>query len=162
MKSPKFRFRHFYNAGHKRWRGMALYVEGWKEVANRGFHAPVERSNLSLKDHYTIIIQDVTHGETDIGIVAYFRNEMVPDEIVVNMFYIKPEYRGKGLSKKLFTAFRDKCVDNGFSNITFGVHRDNTRMRKVMEKAGCQCEFITYELKLPDQQDLFPSVDYYV
>lgn len=65
----------------------------------------------------------------------YFNDET---EVQLNLFYVKPEYRGEGIASELLEAFKNKANDLGASRI-FGANHSGVEketFRKIMEKHG--------------------------
>lgn len=72
---------------------------------------------------------------TGFHVEYYFNDET---EVQLNLFYVKPEYRGEGIASELLQSFTEKAAELGASRV-FGANHSGVEQeafRKIMEKHG--------------------------
>ena len=62
----------------------------------------------------------------------------------LQVFYILPEYQGKGIGTKLKSIFVDWLKDKGIKKFVIGVLKDNKKSRAVYEKWGGKLDKYTH------------------
>lgn len=64
----------------------------------------------------------------------------------VQSVYVTPEYRGKGIYRKMYAKVKELAGKDGVSQIRLYVDKTNVRARRVYEKLGMQeCHYLMYD-----------------
>jgi GNAT superfamily N-acetyltransferase len=68
----------------------------------------------------------------------------------LGFMYTVPEFRGKGVNRKILTALREWSLDKGFRELRLTVYETNTQAIRAYEKAGFQKHIVEMRLEDPD------------
>ena len=55
---------------------------------------------------------------------------------VIHRVAVDKNHKGKGLSGEIFNTLEKVCLDNNIHSIKIDTHKENTSMRKFLEKSG--------------------------
>jgi RimJ/RimL family protein N-acetyltransferase len=75
-------------------------------------------------------------GDTLIGLTSIFRDDADATEAYMTQSYIRQEYRGRGLSRLLYTARLDWAAQNGIRVLTIGHRESNTLSCAANQRFG--------------------------
>ncbi|MFF7331163.1 GNAT family N-acetyltransferase [Streptomyces sp. NPDC008150] len=67
--------------------------------------------------------------------------------------YVRPEYRGRGLTERLFAAALDWAWEAGLHRVRLIVHEENTHAQGFYRKAGFQATGVVVPLKGQDGRE---------
>lgn len=119
----------------------ALATKGWSECYDNGW----SNGSLNMDDSHDAFLASfrakadfAVDGFVDlnVGVLTwvYFENTRT---VWVWQSYVKPEYRGRGIYRKMWHAMVEYARDElKARKIESGTHVNNTVMRKVAEKMG--------------------------
>jgi GNAT superfamily N-acetyltransferase len=68
----------------------------------------------------------------------------------LGFMYTVPEFRGKGVNRKILTALREWSLDKGFRELRLTVYETNSQAIRAYEKAGFQKHIVEMRLEDPD------------
>jgi ribosomal protein S18 acetylase RimI-like enzyme len=121
-----------------------LYVEGWRDIIENGYHDPIHTSDQDGIHH---LIAKV--GRKNAGILSFYRNEIpkVPEAYVM-LLYTRPEFRRCGVARALDAELTKICAAHGMGSIAYGVNTSNHKMNAFQRKTGNLVEFFIYQRKV--------------
>lgn len=67
----------------------------------------------------------------------------------LGFMYVKPEYRGKGVNKKVVDALQDWAAKRGITEFRLDVYSENSPAIKAYEKIGFKKHLIEMRMELP-------------
>ena len=67
----------------------------------------------------------------------------------LGFMYVKPEYRGKGVNKKVVDALQDWVAKRGITEFRLDVYSENSPAIKAYEKIGFKKHLIEMRMELP-------------
>lgn len=81
---------------------------GWVELTEKGFHPAVDASLTSPEECKTFVAYSEKGGH--LGVLSFWIDDLpVGGDANVAMIYVKPEFRGVGVSKILYAALDSYC-----------------------------------------------------
>jgi ribosomal protein S18 acetylase RimI-like enzyme len=72
-----------------------------------------------------------------------------PKHAYLGFMYVKPEYRGKGVNKKVITALHNWAIARAITEFKLDVYNDNLAAIKAYEKIGFSKLLIEMRMGLP-------------
>ncbi|MDO3626611.1 GNAT family N-acetyltransferase [Mucilaginibacter sp. BT774] len=72
-----------------------------------------------------------------------------PKHAYLGFMYVKPEYRGKGVNKKVIAALQYWATKQGITEFRLDVYDDNLPAVKAYEKIGFKKHLIEMRMELP-------------
>ena len=72
-----------------------------------------------------------------------------PQHAYLGFMYVKPEYRGKGVNKKVVDALKDWATKRGITEFRLDVYSENSPAIKAYEKIGFKKHLIEMRMELP-------------
>jgi len=67
----------------------------------------------------------------------------------LGFMYVRPEYRGKGVNKKVIAALQDWSIGRGITEFRLDVYSENMPAVKAYEKIGFKKHLIEMRMELP-------------
>ncbi|MGE0781880.1 N-acetyltransferase family protein [Mycolicibacterium sp.] len=97
-------------------------------------------------------------GEPAAG-ALWFRNFSTWDGVAgiyLEDLYVRPQFRRRGLARKLLTTLARECVEHGYTRLTWAVLDWNTNAIALYDGVGGrpQNEWITYRVSGPELSEL--------
>ena len=94
----------------------------------------------------------------------WFRNFSTWDGVAgiyLEDLIVRPEYRRRGLARKLLATLARTCVDHGYSRLTWAVLDWNVTAIALYDRVGGrpQSDWITYRVSGPELSELAASSD---
>lgn len=110
-------------------------------MGNHPMHNEKEDSQLieALKNHPTSITLFILEDNKPVGIINAFMNLStfnIRPYIYIHDVFIMPEYRGRGLSKKLISKMIQIAKDNNCCKLALEVRHDNPAAQACYKAAG--------------------------
>lgn len=88
-------------------------------------------------DHHALLIErEVSRAELVPAAVAVFMVAAETRVLWVDLLYVKEEFRGQGLCKRLIAGLNDIGRQNEALELQYGVDLKNTAMRSVAKRLG--------------------------
>lgn len=125
-----------------------IAVNGWK-TAYRGIIEDEFLDNLSIEENYQKRLKDYTENgfvvaELNSEIVGfcryrtgnYYASEYANVDCEILALYVKPEYKGNGIGKKIVNYVINEFKENGYSQMILWCLKDNYPSRAFYEKMG--------------------------
>ena len=75
-----------------------------------------------------------------------------PKHVYLGFMYVKTEYRGKGVNKKVIAELQDWAVTQGIIELRLDVYNDNMPAVKAYEKIGFNKHLIEMRMGLPTEE----------
>lgn len=125
-----------------------IVISSWK-TAYRGIIADEYLDSLTVEQNYQKRVNDYNENnfvvaELNGEIVGFCRfrfenvyNEKFPEiDCELCALYVKPDYKGKGIGKKLINYVINNCKSNGYKKMILWCFKDNYPSRMFYEKTG--------------------------
>lgn len=108
-----------------------LLEDAWQELFNKGFH-PIS-GPIHLNDYENYAVFDNTNKE--IGVVSFWVDDFtIKCDLVIQMIYVKPENRKKGVSRAIHEFLIGYCKLNNIGLISYAVNNKNKPMLAAQSK----------------------------
>lgn len=125
-----------------------IAVNGWK-TAYRGIIDDEFLDNLSIEENYQKRLKDYNENgfvvaELNNEIVGfcryrtgnYYKNQYANVDCEISALYVKPEYKGNGIGKRLVNYVINEFKENGYIQMILWCLKDNYPSRAFYEKMG--------------------------
>lgn len=76
------------------------------------------------------------NGENNYGVIYDGKWLSNSNYAVIHRVAVDKNHKGKGLSGEIFNTLEKICLDNNVSSIKIDTHKENTSMRRFLEKNG--------------------------
>lgn len=127
--------------------------------AERPFDSTLKNGHINYYDIAAMILAshvEVVVAETGSEIIGsgYARIEdskiylKHPKHAYLGFMYVKPEYRGKGVNKKVIAALQQWAIGRGITEFRLDVYNDNLPAVKAYEKIGFSKHLIEMRMGL--------------
>lgn len=114
----------------------------------------------ALFDEPTTLCGHVAEVDGDVAATAlWFLNFSTwegVEGIYLEDLYVRPEFRRRGLARKLLSALARECLDNGYSRLSWAVLNWNTDAIALYDGVGGrpQSQWTTYRVSGPELAEL--------
>ncbi|MEH6691311.1 MAG: GNAT family N-acetyltransferase [Pseudorhizobium pelagicum] len=128
----------------------------WKDTADALMAAgqaegmiPTDRESLTGEEE-VIIARQLTHdGYINAGIAVFYLPENY-DGLWLDILYVKPEYRRRGIGRVLVSLVRQVAIDAGHDQFGLGTMLHNAPMLALARSAGFAKGAVYFDQPLPE------------
>ena len=127
--------------------GGPMIDEGWIELVENGFHPKIDGGLINTEEFKTIIAYD--RSGYYLGVLSFWVDNLVlGGDAIVQMVYVKPEYRKEGISVILHEALRAYCFINHIKYISYDVHSQNKAALATHKKRKPLHQYKTFQYEV--------------
>lgn len=117
---------------------LPIYARGFSDIMESPFRPP--SSTFYPNIEAVIAIED----EKVVGIISYFLDKETETSYWINLSYVLPSHRQKGVWKKMYKKLVEVAKSRHIKVIEGGIHVDNTAMIESAKSVGRRAKFVTY------------------
>jgi ribosomal protein S18 acetylase RimI-like enzyme len=82
------------------------------------------------------IVVALSSDGTQVGLVAFYANDVAAKRAYASLLGVTPEYSGRGTATALFHRMFDILQEKAFLDVSLHVHRDNARAIHMYSRCG--------------------------
>lgn len=120
-----------------------IYYHGWDELVKRGLHPSLSYYEEEL-NHIVATFKNI-----NVGVLSYWVDGMVKgSDANVMMIFVSPEYRKKGISKRLHEEFKRQCKVKSIKFISYAVNNKNKPMLAAQSKYKSSDKYTIFQYEV--------------